>query len=238
MWIRKIKLENFQKHESFEADFSDGVNILIGETDAGKSCIVRAFNWVLFGSSLKKARKVGSKITKVEIENSEGVVVRRIKSSSINAYEIECEGEVKRYDSIGRSIPDDVVKVLMCNTVNIDGEELNLNIAPQISLPFMIKESGLFRMKVINKLTGNDILDSVTQSFNKDNLKISRESRVIDEEKDERQKDLDNEVKYLSSIEEKFNNSNNIYISIVDENKKLDKGMKFMRGLILRQKVY
>ena len=158
----------------------------------------------MFMDSIRNVRKTGTKITIGEIENDDGTIIRRIKSASINAYEIEKDEEIKRYDSFGRNMPDEVLNTLGCRLMDIDGDGLNLNISPQISLPFLLKESPVFRMKVLNKLTGNDILDSVVQSFNKDNLKISRESKVLEEDKEDKEKIYSEELIKLTEINEKY----------------------------------
>jgi len=49
MAIRKIKIENFKKFEIFELEFTDGLNILVGDNEVGKSTILEAIHLVLTG---------------------------------------------------------------------------------------------------------------------------------------------------------------------------------------------
>ena len=50
MRIRKIKIENFQSYYQIQAlEFSDGLNLIIGNGGKGKSKLFNAFYWVLFG---------------------------------------------------------------------------------------------------------------------------------------------------------------------------------------------
>ena len=42
MRIRRIKIKNFRAHEKSEVEFSDGINLLIGQNGAGKSSILEA----------------------------------------------------------------------------------------------------------------------------------------------------------------------------------------------------
>lgn len=51
--IKKLKLVNFKKFNSFEIDFDDEVNIIIGDNEAGKSTILSAIDLVLSGSRHK-----------------------------------------------------------------------------------------------------------------------------------------------------------------------------------------
>ena len=48
--IKKLILKNWKKHENFTIDFSKGVNIIVGEMGTGKSSILQAINYCLFGS--------------------------------------------------------------------------------------------------------------------------------------------------------------------------------------------
>ena len=44
MWIKRIELTHFQKHDHLILDLTDEVNVLCGATDTGKSCVRRAVN--------------------------------------------------------------------------------------------------------------------------------------------------------------------------------------------------
>lgn len=49
MAIKKIRIQNFKKFRNFTLDFTDGLNILVGENGAGKSTILEAINLALTG---------------------------------------------------------------------------------------------------------------------------------------------------------------------------------------------
>ncbi|WP_297487757.1 DNA double-strand break repair ATPase Rad50 [Thermococcus sp.] len=48
MRIRRIKIKNFRAHERSEVEFSDGINLLIGQNGAGKSSILEAIFAALY----------------------------------------------------------------------------------------------------------------------------------------------------------------------------------------------
>jgi predicted ATP-dependent endonuclease of OLD family len=52
-FIKKIKLQNFKKFQTFSVDFDDKLNVLIGDNEAGKSSILTAIDIVLSGSRSK-----------------------------------------------------------------------------------------------------------------------------------------------------------------------------------------
>lgn len=51
--INKIKLHNFKKFKDIKINFNDGINLLIGDNEAGKSSILSAIDIVLSGSRYK-----------------------------------------------------------------------------------------------------------------------------------------------------------------------------------------
>lgn len=52
-YVKKIKLLNFCKFKSFEMEFNEDLNILIGDNEAGKSSVLNAIDFVISGSISK-----------------------------------------------------------------------------------------------------------------------------------------------------------------------------------------
>ncbi len=88
--IRKIKLQNWKSHTETELNFSDGINVLVGAMGAGKSSVLQAISFALFGtfSELKrKELKISDLVTRgaefnnasVDLEMSFGNNVLQIK---------------------------------------------------------------------------------------------------------------------------------------------------------------
>lgn len=206
MWISKLELKNFQKHSDLKLNFTSGVNVIYGATDAGKSCIKRAISWVFFNTPQGDVvRKEDTKKTSVKVTLNNDVVVERIKSASINAYILLVGDEEKRFDSVGRKIPEEVVEALRTSLIDVNDETINLNIADQIALPFLLDKSGTFRSKLFNKLTGSEITDKVLQDLNKDILRVGREGKIIKEELEQKEQQ---EIKIridVNGIKEKYN---------------------------------
>ena len=180
--IRKI----CQRHCDLQINFTNGVNVLTGASDTGKSCIRRAIEWLFQNENIDGIRKVGTKQTSVEAILSNGYSVERIRSISINRYKIKKGDNIQVFDSIGKTIPDEVKQVLGVFPIVVDGEEIYLNSQPQIGLPFLFDRSPAFRMKLFNKLTGNDVLDRLFTQFNKDILGIKRNLKLEGDQFEER----------------------------------------------------
>ena len=187
--LQKIKLIDFQAHPHLEIEFVDGVNVIHGRTDAGKSCLRRSIEFLCQHATFKGQRRVGTKLTSVKGWFSNEVVVERIISNSINRYIITKDGEEKIFDSVGRSAPEEVKQVIGIYPISIDGEEIYLNSYIQIGKPFLFDQSPSTRAKLFNKLTGNDVLDKLFGEFNKDILRIKR-NKKDEEEQFENRKDI------------------------------------------------
>lgn len=189
--IKKLIAQNFQKHAYLEIEFdSKGVNVLYGASDTGKSCIRRAIEWITQNESIDGIRKTGTKKTSVEITLENDIRIERIRSVSINRYIIHKGKSEQVFDSVGKTIPDEVKEVLGIYPIKIDNEEIYLNSQPQIGLPFLFDKSPSFRMKLFNKLTGNDVLDKLFTEFNKDILRIKRNKKEETERFEERESKL------------------------------------------------
>lgn len=174
MYLKKLILDNFQAHEHLEIEFVNGVNTICGESGVGKSCIKHAIEFVCQHDTFNGQRKVGTKKTSVLAEFDNGTIVERIVSASINRYILTVDGDKQQFDAVGKTAPIEIQEAIGILPLEIDGEKIYLNSQSQIALPFLFDKSPSFRMKLFNKLTGNDVLDKLFGKFNKDILRIKR----------------------------------------------------------------
>ena len=201
MYIKTLILKDFQKHKELELNLTPNLNIIVGESEAGKSCIRRAILFLFYGVVPSNYCRSGAKKTSVKAILDNGIEIERIKSTSKNAYVITINGERKEYNAIGRDIPQEVKDILGVKTLEIEGENIILNVANQIALPFLLDKSGSFRMKLFNKLTGNDLIDKVFKSLNKDILQVGRTERLEQEHLEETKKSLELTQEKLDKLE-------------------------------------
>ncbi len=190
--LKKLLIINFQKHAHLEIEFKvDGVNVLTGASEIGKSCIRRAMEFVFEHQTFQGQRKVNTKKTSVKAWLKDNKTVERIISNSINRYIISQNGSEQVFDSVGKIAPLEVREFIGIYPIDLDGEEIYLNSYPQIGKPFLFDQSPSARMKLFNKLTGNDILDKLFAEFNKDILKIKRNIREETENFEKRSTDFE-----------------------------------------------
>ena len=56
MYLKSLNLNNFRKFQNLQVEFTKGLNLLVGENDAGKTAIVDAIKYVLNTQSLDYIR--------------------------------------------------------------------------------------------------------------------------------------------------------------------------------------
>ncbi len=206
--IRKVTIENFQSHEKTEMEFDNGLNVIVGPSDQGKSAVIRAIKWVLFNQPRgAEFIRHGAKSARVEVEISNGYRVIREKSSSRNRYTVvDPNGETSIFEGFGNEVPEEVRKAHGVAKVVIDTDrDVSLNVGEQLEGPFLVSETGAVKAKAIGRLTGVHIVDKATRQCIND---IKKENQIESRCKNEI-KELDVKLKmyeHLDLLEERIRN--------------------------------
>ena len=186
--ISRLHLK-FQSHIDTFLDLSEGVNVIIGSSDSGKSAIIRAFEWVRtnrpLGDSYIPNNSDEAKV-EIGIDGSDGC--GRFKSRKANSY---YTGKDK-LTGFGQSVPEEVTELL-----NMD----ETNIQLQMDQPFLLSESATEVGRVINQACNIEVIDSSLSNCVKDLRKISRDEKYISESIEESQEQL-KEFDYIDIVEE------------------------------------
>ena len=158
--IDSILLQNFQAHEETLLELDKGVNVIVGESDAGKSAILRSIYWTVFGrpSGESIVRQGAKEPCRVVVKTSDGHEIVKVRGCGQNRYEVD--GEV--YKAFNKAVPEDVTKAL-----NMD----RLNFSLQLDPPFLFSMSGGEVAQYMNKLVD---LEVVTSSLSRINQMVRR----------------------------------------------------------------
>lgn len=158
--IQSIHIENFQSHVDTRIDLSPGVNVITGETNNGKTSILRAIKWVTQNrprgdSMLTRQPKTGkgkpqAKPCRVTITTERGAVTR-IREKGFNGYALRVgDAPERRFEDVGASVPPEVSEVLNLGDVNVQ---------EQLADFFLIKQSGGQVSKYVSGLLGFEVVD-------------------------------------------------------------------------------
>ncbi|GAF15365.1 DNA double-strand break repair Rad50 ATPase [Bacillus sp. JCM 19045] len=83
-------MENFQSHQDTSIQFDQGLNVIVGQSDSGKTAVLRGLRWALF--NLPRGTdflKVGADFVRVTVTLTNGTKIVRERTSSKNRYKIQ-----------------------------------------------------------------------------------------------------------------------------------------------------
>jgi chromosome segregation ATPase len=175
MYIKQATIINFQSHKKTVFNFHNGVNAIIGESDKGKSAILRGLGWLIRNHSKDRGfrSKWGGK-TDVEAVFSDGKVVSRVQDKH-NAYYLydTTESIDEEYKAFKTDIPEDIVNALNMGDINIQS---------QFDPPFLLADSGGDVAKLLNKIANLTDIDDSISNIRKEVLANSAEIRKYEEQ--------------------------------------------------------
>lgn len=154
--ISKITIRNFQTHKKSELEFTDGVNLIVGSSDNGKSSVIRAFRWLAenrpTGFSFRRWNTPDKSLTAVDVVVDEETVSRK-KGTIKNEYAFK--------DTVFKAIRADVPEPIQ--------EFLNLNqfnLQLQHGKVFLFQDSASDTARLINDVSGISIIDAISKEAN------------------------------------------------------------------------
>lgn len=214
--IEKVLIENFQSHESTELTFHDGLNVIVGSSDHGKSAVIRAIRWVLYNEPRgNDFIRQGTNFARVTLWLNTGYAITRERTPSKNRYILtDRYGNSNIYEGFGNEVPQEIVNAHGIPKVILDTDKnTSINIGNQLEGPFLLSESGAVRAKAIGRLTGLHIIDKAIRDSATD---LRRENQT----KDRFEKELDEvgdklkEYQYLDELGEKIELSSKLIESV------------------------
>ncbi len=117
--IQKLSLQNFQSHKKTNLEFSDGVNVIIGGSDSGKSSIIRALKWLVWNRPSGEAFRStwgGSTYVQAIIDDIE---ITRLRNNTENGYRL---GTQTHFEAIKTDVPEEIIKHLNLNEINLQSQ--------------------------------------------------------------------------------------------------------------------
>ena len=141
MKISELHVKNVQIHKDLTVKFSKGVNVIVGDTNKGKSSLLRALRLILDNqprSGERIYKRIGSKNPlMIEVKDGEGNSIKR----SINRYYLN-GALMKAYNT---TIPEPVKEIFPLKEVNWQR---------QLDPHFLVLETGGGAAKILNTYSG------------------------------------------------------------------------------------
>lgn len=192
--IDKVEIKNFQVHKDISVNFANGLNTIIGESNAGKTAILRSIYWALYdkpnGSDFITT---GQKSCSVKVFLSNGYCIERKRSrTSSGSYILtKPDGKSQEYKGFGNNIPIDIINAHQMPEIKISGNPYRLNISAQLDAPFLTCSTSNERMAMIGALVDADRADAAKKAILSEKRSLSMSIRKTDELKDNETKKLD-----------------------------------------------
>lgn len=209
--IQSVEIENFQSHISTVLDLHPRINLLIGESDHGKSAILRAIYWCAMN------RPLGSNfinwsdeenISSVTIINDHHTINRSV-GKGLNAYFLD--DDENKLSGFGRSVPQIISDALKLN---------ELNFQRQKDVFFLINKSAPEVGRYLNTVIDLDVIDSSLTHANKRVKNIEQEIDSAEKRIEIGKADLQR-FKNLSNINEQLESFEQLENNLVSKQKRL-----------------
>ena len=181
VWLKSVRVLDFQSHEDTFVEFDAGLTSVIGETNAGKSGLLRAISWALYNEP-KGADfiRTGKSSCKVILTFSDGSIVERSRSrSSAGKYVVtDTQGNTQSYSGFANDIPAEVANQHQMPQVQLTKDiKRSLNVASQLEGPFLLTESNLQKASAVGRIAGTQVVDDAIKELNKKALSTSHQMK-------------------------------------------------------------
>ena len=199
--IDSIELMNFQSHGHSVINFNEGLNIFIGESNAGKTTIFRAILWAVDNQPLGTDFIMAGQVEcSVKINYTDGTYIKRWRSmKDTGYYEVQRLDESNNlvtqiYKGFTNAVPVEVANVHQMPKVNITKDlETHLNVITQLEGPFLLTESPTVKAAAIGRITGTHVIDQAIKDNN--SVALSNKKMIKAYQKDQLEKE--NELKAM-----------------------------------------
>ncbi len=197
MGIKYIQLQNFQGHKESELELHPGVNVVIGESDSGKSSIIRSLVWLTqnrpSGFNFKSNFAGPNDETIACIVFEDDSFVARVRNKLLNCYRIEDDNI---FQALRSDVPDEIKEITNIRSVNIQTQHPD-------DQYFLLTEKPGQIAKRINAVSGLEVMDKALTEVNGQVKTVSSRISFIDTEIEKAIKKREN-FSLLPSAEQDF----------------------------------
>lgn len=182
--FKQLEIKDFENHEHTIIDFSDGLNLICGRSNTGKTAIIRALKLVCFNEFSPQSVRVGSNKCCVKLKTDKGFVQVE-RGPKINEWTVERNGEEPiSFSKPGKQILPEVAEVTGLDVINLGERDIKPNIMDQLEGHFLLAEmegqnvSGSFRAQVIDEISGLAGMESLIKEISLDATRLAKEIKA------------------------------------------------------------
>lgn len=217
--IDLITLKNFQIHKNTVLELSPGINVITGQTDQGKSSIVRALYWLFFNRPAgTEFIRTKSKECCVAITSNEKTI-QRVRNSSGNRNKYVVDDE--EFNALRSEVPEQVTDILSITETNIQFQD---------DPPFMLSLNPGEVARKLNNVVGLNQIDSSLKYVNKLLRDQNSEEKHIRKEIEKKKAQL-KKYERLEEIRALHDKYEEMQEKLMEEDKRLEHVNAFISSL-------
>jgi exonuclease SbcC len=242
MKLKKLRLQNIRSYDEEEIVFPEGSTLLSGDIGSGKTSILLAIEYALFGlqpgqkgsALLANGKSFGGVILEFEVDGKNIILERKLKrtskSISQDSAAITIDGE--RTEASVTEIKTKVLELLNYPSEFIKKTNLLYRYTvytPQEEMKQIILENPETRLNTLRNIFGIDKYKRIKENLSFLTLKLREKSRILQVEikdLDERKNKLDSSNKFIEIVREKIISKNKDLIKFLEERKKIEEEIK------------
>jgi exonuclease SbcC len=222
MKLKKIKINNLRSYKEQEIEFPEGSTLLSGDIGSGKTSILLAIEFALFGlqpgqkgsSLLRKGEKTGEVKLEFEINGEDYIIERKLKKNSKSVSQDYCAITINNetQESSVTELKSKVLKLLNYPPEFAKKQNLLYKFtvyAPQEEMKQIILQDSETRLNTLRHVFGIDKYKKILENSSKIASKLREEKRLYEgkvSNLDQNLKDLEEKKKQLveknNSLEE------------------------------------
>ncbi len=218
MRLISLKMENFRQHCNSHIEFSEGITIINGVNGSGKSTVLEAICWAIYGNDAARGTRDSIKWNKAKARTKVLVeVVFQLEKEiyKVKRYLDRAEVYLGRVDTPIVNSQTEVTKYLVEKIGMTKNEFFNTYFTGQKELSFLSNvKSATERRNFISKVLNYEKIGDALKKIREDKNNLKREiegfklglqdANVIEEEKKKHQEALDNSKKQLEATQKEF----------------------------------
>jgi len=198
MHIKSLGLVNIQSHKETFVEFHPGFNVICGDSDSGKSTLLRTISWiykdqpngnVLENWDMKKKEHMAAEMVLCDPVTKEEISILKERIGSTSSYTLSNQTET--LDVVKRNVPEEVLEVLNFSDLNFKGQHD----------PYLLKISGGQLAKMINDLVGVSVIDKSKKYENSKITRLEAECKNLEGDIEKKTQEIAN-LNYLDKLEE------------------------------------
>lgn len=185
--IKRIELIDFESHKhTVIDDFSNGLNLLVGDSNSGKSSLLRAIKLAAYNMYDPGCVRIGATKCVVRVDTDKGYV-RVVRGPKVNEWEVCKNGEQPvKFQKVGKNIVPLAAEVMGLKLVTLGDVEFPVNVMSQLESHFMLSgvgdknATGSMRAQIVDEISGLSGFEPLVKEVAADGIRFAREKNEID----------------------------------------------------------